>query len=98
MPQNTEPLTLRTNPYVGPRPYRRGETLYGRNQESAELADLLIAERIMMLYSPSGAGKSSLLNASVIPKLEENGFDVLPVARLNLEPPTESEQGESFNR
>jgi WD40 repeat protein len=98
MPQNAETLASRPNPYVGPRPYKRGETLYGRNQESAELADLLIAERIMMLYSPSGAGKSSLLNASVIPKLEENGFDVLPVARLNLEPPTENEQGESFNR
>jgi WD40 repeat protein len=98
MPQNTEPLTLRTNPYVGPRPYQRGETLYGRNQESAELADLLIAERIMMLYSPSGAGKSSLLNASVIPKLEENDFDVLPVTRLNFEPPTGIHLDDSFNR
>ncbi len=98
MPQNAETLASRPNPYVGPRPYKRGETLYGRKQESAELADLLIAERIMMLYSPSGAGKSSLLNASVIPKLEENGFDVLPVARINLEPPTGINLDASFNR
>ncbi|HAE58668.1 MAG TPA: hypothetical protein DCG54_03945, partial [Anaerolineae bacterium] len=98
MPENAETVISRPNPYVGPRPYRRGETLYGREQESAELADLLIAERIVMMYSPSGAGKSSLLNASLIPSLEENSFDVLPVMRLSQEPPHDIDLGEHFNR
>jgi WD40 repeat protein len=98
MPQNAETLVSRTNPYVGPRPYRRGETLYGREHESAELIDLLIAERIVMLYSPSGAGKSSLTNAALIPALERNGFEVLPVMRVNQEPPTDIHLGEGFNR
>ncbi|PKN92085.1 MAG: hypothetical protein CVU44_15730 [Chloroflexi bacterium HGW-Chloroflexi-6] len=97
MSENAETLISRPNPYVGPRPYRRGETLYGREQESAELADLLIAERIVMMYSPSGAGKSSLLNASLIPSLEENSFEVLPVMRLSQEPPHDI-LGRQFNR
>ena len=75
----------RPNPYVGPRPFQTGETLYGRDREIRELLDLLIAERILLLYSPSGAGKSSLIQAGLIPPLEEEGFQVLPVMRVNLE-------------
>jgi len=93
-----ETIASRPNPYVGTRPYKRGESLYGREQETSELLDLLIAERIVMLYSPSGAGKSSLLNASILPKMEENGFEVLPVTRLNHEPPTGVELSPEFNR
>ena len=42
-----------------------------------DLLDLLIAERIVLLYSPSGAGKSSLIHAGLIPRLREVGFQVL---------------------
>ena len=49
----------RPNPYVGPRAFQYGETLYGRDREVVELLDLVIAERIVLLYSPSGAGKTS---------------------------------------
>ena len=52
-----------------------------------ELLDLLIAERIVLLYSPSGAGKTSLIQAALIPRLEKEGFQVLPVMRVSLEPP-----------
>ena len=37
------------NPYPGPRSFRAGETLYGRDREARELVDLLIAERIVLL-------------------------------------------------
>ena len=76
----------RPNPYVGPRAFQYGETLYGRDREVVELLDLLIAERIVLLYSPSGAGKSSLIQAGLIPELEKEGFRVLPVMRVSLEP------------
>jgi Novel STAND NTPase 1 len=76
----------RPNPYVGPRAFQYGETLYGRDREVVELLDLLIAERIVLLYSPSGAGKSSLIQAALIPELEKEGFRVLPVMRVSLEP------------
>ncbi|MEI2689135.1 MAG: ATP-binding protein [Anaerolineae bacterium] len=71
------------NPYPGPRSFQRGERLYGRDRETAALLDLLIAERIILLYSPSGAGKTSLLQAGLIPALEAEGFRVLPTMRVN---------------
>lgn len=78
--------TARGNPYVGPRAFERGEQLFGRDQELASLVDLVIAERIVLLYSPSGAGKTSLLRASLVPQLEEEGFRVFPEIRVNAEP------------
>lgn len=77
---------LPPNPYVGPRAFQYGETLYGRDREVLKLLDLLIAERIVLLYSPSGAGKSSLIQAALIPELEKEDFQVLPVMRVSLEP------------
>jgi WD40 repeat protein len=57
------------------------------------LIDLLIAERIVLFYSPSGAGKTSLLQARLIPRLSQRGFNVLPLIRVHR--PTE---GPGFNR
>jgi hypothetical protein len=75
------------NPYVGPRSFTTGEKLYGRDAEVRQLLDLLIAERILLLHSPSGAGKSSLVQAGLIPKLQEEGFFILPPIRVNLDLP-----------
>jgi WD40 repeat protein/heme exporter protein D len=81
----------RRNPYVGPRAFERGDTLYGRNRELRRLLNLLIAERIVLLYSPSGAGKTSLIQAALIPELEAEGFRVWPAMRVNRElPPAET--------
>jgi len=91
-------IASRPNPYIGTRPFKKGETLYGREQETSELYDLLISQRIVMMYSPSGAGKSSLLNAAILPLMEESGFEVLPTARVNHEPPAGAEANEKFNR
>ncbi len=75
------------NPYPGPRSFQQGETLYGRERETMELLDLLVAERVVLLYSPSGAGKTSLVQAALLPELEREGFRVLPLMRVNTEPP-----------
>ena len=48
----------RDNPYVGPRAFEQGDPFYGRDREVMELLDLLIAERIVLLYSRSGVGKT----------------------------------------
>ncbi len=74
------------NPYVGPRPFETGETLFGREREVAALRYMLTSERIVLLYSPSGAGKSSLINAGLLPQLADR-FDIWGPARLNLVPP-----------
>jgi hypothetical protein len=86
------------NPYVGPRAFQYGEKLYGRDREVIDLLDLLIAERIVMLYSPSGAGKSSLINAGLISELKEEGFKILPVIRVSNELPSDFPLPETCNR
>ena len=90
-PQQPGPSNARPNPYVGPRAFQRGETLYGRDLEVAQLLDLLIAERIVVLHSPSGAGKTSLIQASLIPELEAERFAVLPVLRVGVKPSSPDE-------
>src|SRR5579859_7421153 len=79
----------RTSPFVGPRPFTRSDTLagrdmYGRDPEIEALFNMLIAQRIVVVYSPSGAGKTSLIEAKLVPRLEAEGFYVLPTARVGL--------------
>src|SRR6202008_1775551 len=74
--------SVRANPYVGPRSFRQGEKLFGRARETAELIDLLIAERIVLMSSPSGAGKSSLISAAVGPLIPPPGCDFYPPMRV----------------
>jgi hypothetical protein len=75
----------RPAPFVGPRPYKVGEKLFGRDRERLELLDLLIAERIVLLYSASGAGKTSLVQAALVPALRKEDFAVPAVARVTFE-------------
>jgi hypothetical protein len=83
---------VKDNPYVGPRPYRRednelGRRLYGRDREARDVIVTLLAERILVMHSPSGAGKTSLLQAKVIPGLrEDEGFEVTEPLRVNAVP------------
>ena len=55
---------------------------HGRGREARELADLVLAQRLVVVYAMSGMGKSSLLSAGLQELLwAEN---VLPVrSRLN---------------
>jgi hypothetical protein len=75
------------NPYIGPRAFKTGEILFGRDDETQRLFDLLLAERIVLLYSPSGAGKTSLIQARIVPKLGEEDFIISRNIRMNAKPP-----------
>lgn len=86
-------MNTRPNPYAGPRALEVGDTLYGRDEELNQLEALLLAERVVLLHSPSGAGKTSLIHAGLIPRLRED-FLVLPPVRVSQEPP----EGETINR
>src|SRR6516165_6365633 len=72
-------------PYVGPRPFGRDEKdlFFRRDRETRDLCSLVVAHPIVLLYAASGAGKSSLLNAGLIPLLEARGYEVLPSARVS---------------
>ena len=86
---------MKNNPYVGPRPYERGErrNFYGRDRDARDLIGVILSEQVTLFYAQSGAGKTSLLNAQVIPTLEERGLYVFPVARVSSDlPPSVSAQ------
>lgn len=74
--------STRVNPYIGSRPFETEEQkwFFGREKEVDELLDYLIADRIVLLHAPSGTGKSSLLNAGLLPRLI-NDFHIFPVVR-----------------
>jgi WD40 repeat protein len=57
------------NPYVGPAANAQGTRLYGRDTETRDLYRLLMTERIVLLYSPPGAGKTALIEAGLLPQL-----------------------------
>jgi DNA-binding winged helix-turn-helix (wHTH) protein len=76
-------------PWIGPESYTldRAEDFVGRDDEIKELVQLLSApgteKRVVLLYSPSGAGKSSLINAGLRHAfLERNDFELLPTVRI----------------
>ncbi len=77
--------TSSPNPYVGPYPFTATDALFGRDTETRQLLSRLIADRVVMMYSPSGAGKTSLIQASLLPRLREMGFLVRPLIRINLD-------------
>src|SRR3712207_4450924 len=71
-------------PYVGPQPFERDDAarFFGRDREANDVVSLIVAHPVVLLYAQSGAGKTSLINARVVPLLEEEGFQVLPAARM----------------
>ncbi len=71
------------NPYVGPVPFREGQKLYGREKETDDLVDLVVSKRIVLLIAPSGAGKTSLIQSALIPRLRDRyKLLALPTVRL----------------
>jgi len=92
-----EPLSKPANPFVGPRAIQEDEPFFGREKELEDLVDQLYAERVVLMYSPSGAGKSSLINAGLIPQLKDS-FRILPVLRLNRAFPESLAQVEGVDR
>ena len=76
-------VVLAPSPYVGPVPFQRSDEskFYGREVEADDLACLVEAHQVVLLYAQSGAGKSSLINAKLIPILETHRNCELLVAR-----------------
>src|SRR5687768_10706735 len=73
------------NPYVGPKPFQKEEldVFFGRDLEALDIISLIIGHQVVVVYSQSGAGKTSLLNTKIIRGLEKEDFNVLPIIRLN---------------
>ena len=65
------------NPYPGPKSFeeKEAEVFFGREQEVAHLGYEILANSILLIYGPSGVGKTSLIGAGLVPWLKKNGVD-----------------------
>jgi hypothetical protein len=75
------------NPYIGPKPFTADMRLPARDRESRELTQMLAAERIVLLHAPSGAGKTSLVQAGLPPQMKRRRFAPTRPVRVNAPPP-----------
>ncbi len=83
-----QPAPSFAKPYVGPYPIQAGQPFFGRDTETLELTSRVTARRIVLLHSPSGAGKTSLIQAGLIPAIEAQKYLVLPTIRVSRLPAT----------
>lgn len=87
-PKTAGPTVDAENPWPGLLAFREGDQGYfqGRRVETEELLRLVVRERLTVLFSLSGLGKSSLLQAGLFPHVRrENIFPVY--IRLDFTPP-----------
>lgn len=77
-------------PYLGPESFQPedADLFFGREREAEQLIAMILSARCALLHARSGAGKTSLLNAVVIPRLESRGH--LPVRILPGDDPIEA--------
>ena len=74
-------IALPACPYRGIRPFRYAdhEIFFARKEETLLLTNLVAVYRGVFLYGDSGSGKSSLVNAGLLPRAQELGFEPLLV-------------------
>jgi len=67
-------------PFVGLRPFREEEArlFFGRSQEIYDLCEVLMYKdyRVHLFYGLSGVGKSSILQAGILPRMKAREWDV----------------------
>ncbi len=75
-------------PYPGLDPFRRdrAQYFYGREEEIEQLQDLLEVSPFALVMGPSGSGKSSLVLAGLLPRLEGTSPESSPVLIRELRP------------
>ncbi|MBM3222746.1 MAG: hypothetical protein FJZ47_02935 [Candidatus Tectomicrobia bacterium] len=71
--QPPAPPSTQVEPYKGLRPYEEADkdAFFGREAECNILIDKILANRLTLLFAATGVGKSSLLQAAVLPRLKD---------------------------
>ncbi len=85
-------------PYPGPDSFRAedADLFFGREREAEQLIAMILSARCTLLHAQSGAGKTSLLNAVVIPRLEARGH--APIRVLPQDDPMEAVRVATLHR
>lgn len=62
--------------YPGLRPFERSQSavFHGRQEDITRLTNLILRERLVVLFAKSGMGKTSLLQAGCAPEMERQDF------------------------
>ncbi len=73
---NTTPVQKR---YPGVKPFEIAERglFFGRDRDIEDLLDLIWLEKLVVLFGKSGYGKSSLINAGLLPEIEREAVPVV---------------------
>jgi hypothetical protein len=68
-------------PYRGPLSYEieDADYFFGRDRDADLLAAKILSARFTLLHAQSGTGKTSLLNARIVPALESQGWTALRI-------------------
>src|SRR5215204_4018811 len=66
--------------YPGTKFFERNQhqIFFGRQQETRDLVHSIKAHDVFVIFADSGTGKTSLLNAGLLPELEKENFE--PIA------------------
>src|SRR5438067_10770429 len=66
-------VILPSDPYPGLRPFERYEwpIFFGREKMTDEVINQLIGSQLLVIHGDSGCGKSSLMRAGVLARLEQ---------------------------
>ncbi|TWB50887.1 hypothetical protein [Bradyrhizobium sacchari] len=64
---------LPASPYPGLRPFYKEEwpIFFGREEMTEDVIELLLRKKLLLVHGTSGNGKSSLIRAGVLPRLEQ---------------------------
>lgn len=62
--------------YPGLKPFDRAQSavFYGRREDVVRLGNLILQQRLVVLFAKSGIGKTSILQAGVAPNLEQQNY------------------------
>ncbi|MBB5084581.1 tetratricopeptide repeat protein [Nonomuraea endophytica] len=85
---------MNDSPYVGPRPFLRSEAglFFGRRVQARNLSLDWLADRVTVLHGPPAVGKTSLLQAGILPLLEQEPH-VVTLRPSRLAPPAPPRAG-----
>jgi len=81
---------LKQNPFPGLRAFRENEhtLFFGRERECGEIIDKLLKNRFVAVIGNTGSGKTSVLQAGVIPALKRGDFSQVKWKVISMTPGT----------
>lgn len=77
--KKSDKVLLQRYPGVTPFSMEQRSVFFGRERDIEQLHELVSRQQLVLLYSKSGLGKSSLINAGLLPRLQEQNPDLHPV-------------------